>query len=954
MMIKKNLTKSVIAMFLASAITIQPFVTTTYAKAPVYFEQTMQKQVTSGLTYETKTKLTSNGWVDIHVLKMDLNNPNVDLDILRSQTVFGEKLRVSTMVNQTEKAVAGINASFFSMNDDPSDIIGAEYKDGYVVLQDLYNHYDKGVASLIQTETSVLLDFFSGDLRLRNSAGLEMDMYGINKINVQVKPVIFDRKAVKQTQENMRIHNTYKMVVVDGVIVEHLLPLVNIEIPENGYIIAMYKGLYETYMNDFKVGEPVRLSVTNSLGETPLKMVLSGGGKIIENGVIVEKGVIQSKNGNNPRTAVGVTKDQDYLIAMVVDGRGQSIGTTHAELGAYLLEYGAYNAIHYDGGGSSSMVARNLGTSSATLVNKPSDGSERRVVNGLGFITTAPAGTLENILLVPNKSRTRINEPISFTVQGYDEYFNPVVIDIASVTYAVEGLTGQWQGANYIPTVQGEGVVIATYNGKTATSTIKAVDGYVGLSLGSKVVQVPRYGTGNFTVFGTDIFGYKSPIDFNQATYKVENPSLGQFTNGVFKAGEAMGITKVTLIYQGLEATGYMVVGDQSARITDFENTELTTMVFPDTAVGKSTLSTEQRVDASQKTSVKLEYSFKKAEMTQAVYTVFDKNPIKLQSKTNSLGVQVYGDNSGLMFRAKIVDKNQVSHLVTFTNAIDFTGWKKLTAVLPAEIAYPATIERLYVASVNAKQDIKGTVYFDLLDKNVPFETGHLRGYDEKSFKDPLHTEAAIDNAFSLSIFGATGGRNSLLDELNLTRAYQVMNQSDIAIYTGFSNIDGTKISNTYDVWRDQYKVSHYEDVKVIHLATSKKSLYKTDTTQLTKLAAELAVNEGISKYKNVILLGNNDPSQANSFSDKREAELIHTMLRDYKEKTGKQVFFVNSSGYTVDINYHEGIRYVDLNGLWYNAHGRKLDINNQFYVLEFYMDQNELRYRLNNLYPTE
>jgi exopolysaccharide biosynthesis protein len=947
MMNKKHFMRGAMSFLLAGALTIQPLTMAVKANDTTYYEKITQKQVTSGLTYETKAKLTSRGWVDIHVLKMDLNNPYVDLDILRSSNVFGEKLTVTSMVNQSAKAVAGVNASFFNMKENPSDIIGAEYKDGYVVLQDLYNHYDKGVASLIQTEESIFLDFFSGDVRLRNSAGLEMDLYGINKINVQVKPVIFDQKAVKTTAESLRINNTYKMVVVDGVIIDHKMPMENVAIPANGYIISMYKGLYEIYFETFKIGEQVNLSVANSMANNTIKMILSGGGKIIENGALVEKGTILTKNTNAPRTAVGITQNKDYLIAMVVDGRGQSIGTTHAELGRYLLEYGAYDAIHYDGGGSSSMVSRPLGTFTSNLVNKPSDGTERKVVNALGFVTTAPAGQLESLVLVPNKNRTTVNQPITFTVLGYDEYYNPIAIDQNSVTFAVDGLRGNWNGMTYVPTVSGKGTVFVNYNGRSTSTTINAIDSYIGLTLGHKVLQIPQNGTGQFSLLATDRDGYKTAIDFRQATYIVENPSLGQFTNGVFKAGQNVGTTKVTIGINGIEATGYIIVGDQKAVVTDFENVSMTTMVYPETAKGQSTLDKTQLVEPSQKTSVKLDYSFKKAEMTQAVYTVFGNNPIIIPSRVNSLSLQLYGNNSGLMFRGKIVDSKNVSHLITFTNAIDFTGWKKLTAAIPAEVSYPFTIERLYVASVNAKADIQGSLYFDKLEKSIPFETSHLEGYDINSLKDPLQVDTSVEGKFNVSVFGATGGRNTLLDEVVMAKAYEVMNQSDLAIYSGYSNVEASKIKSKTEVWQDQFKVSDYPEVKVIHLSTSKNSLYKTDTAQIKKLETELANTD----QKHIILVGNNSPVKTGDFTDKREAGLIHSMLRDYKEKTGKNVFYINAKGYTFGVNYLEGIRYVDMNGLWYNAQGRSLNINNQFYVLNFYMDQNELQYKIENLF---
>ena len=101
-----------------------------------------------------------------------------------------------------------------------------------------------------------------------------------------------------------------------------------------------------------------------------------------------------------PRTAVGLTRDGQYLIAVVVnpgsnrpgciDNTG---GTTLQGLANYLISLGAYNAINLDGGGSSQMYYRpspTLGTRPSDLVpqfnwSPPGTRFYRPVGNFLGF-----------------------------------------------------------------------------------------------------------------------------------------------------------------------------------------------------------------------------------------------------------------------------------------------------------------------------------------------------------------------------------------------------------------------------------------------------------------------------------------------------------------------------------------------------------------------------------------
>lgn len=60
----------------------------------------------------------------------------------------------------------------------------------------------------------------------------------------------------------------------------------------------------------------------------------------------------------HPRTAVGLTKDHQTMIWLVIDGRqpGYSLGATDAETGDWLLRLGAHDALMLDGGGSTALV----------------------------------------------------------------------------------------------------------------------------------------------------------------------------------------------------------------------------------------------------------------------------------------------------------------------------------------------------------------------------------------------------------------------------------------------------------------------------------------------------------------------------------------------------------------------------------------------------------------------
>ncbi len=96
-----------------------------------------------------------------------------------------------------------------------------------------------------------------------------------------------------------------------------------------------------------------------------------------------------------PRSAVGVSQDQRYLLLMTIDGRqtNYSEGATTAETAEWLARLGAWNGLNLDGGGSTSLVIE--GPDRAPLVlNSPSGKYERWVANHLGvFARRLPAST---------------------------------------------------------------------------------------------------------------------------------------------------------------------------------------------------------------------------------------------------------------------------------------------------------------------------------------------------------------------------------------------------------------------------------------------------------------------------------------------------------------------------------------------------------------------------------
>ena len=108
----------------------------------------------------------------------------------------------------------------------------------------------------------------------------------------------------------------------------------------------------------------------------------------------------------HPRTAIGFNRDSTTLWLVTVDGRSKtSVGMTGVELGDFMRELGAYQALNLDGGGSTTMVVR------GRIVNAPSDSTgERPVGDALVLVerptpqAPSPVPTLDSARLIADIS----------------------------------------------------------------------------------------------------------------------------------------------------------------------------------------------------------------------------------------------------------------------------------------------------------------------------------------------------------------------------------------------------------------------------------------------------------------------------------------------------------------------------------------------------------------------
>lgn len=134
-------------------------------------------------------------------------------------------------------------------------------------------------------------------------------------------------------------------------------------------------------------GEPVKVThrLVAARSRVPFRFAL-GGYPVLRGG----QPLAGLDNGTAAtRTAVGIANGGKRLLLFALDGaKAYRTGLTIAEVAAEMRALGSVDAFSLDGGGSTTLVAREPGASSVTVRNHPSGDAERPVPDGIGVFTS--------------------------------------------------------------------------------------------------------------------------------------------------------------------------------------------------------------------------------------------------------------------------------------------------------------------------------------------------------------------------------------------------------------------------------------------------------------------------------------------------------------------------------------------------------------------------------------
>lgn len=372
-----------------------------------------------GVTYRRLVR-SGGPWI-VHVVTVDLRRGDLTLHHVRAHDQLRTRERPSDMVKRREAAgdrvLAAVNADFFDLKsggNENNQVIAGEWWKGVKVTESPFDTFDNAHAQFgLDSANHPLLDrfLFEGEARTAKAAfplitlnAVPTGPEGATLYTARFGAKVPAEVARPAQESGYDPDNPPGAVPLPPVRTVAEAPLVQVgwragrlmfvrrgavrttsggDIPTDGAVLV---GYGRTARDVAGLGEGDTLTVSlwpiPRPPRAPLALLVGGWPRILRNGrniaanSALEEGTIASNAmGRHPRTAIGFSRDSATLFLVTVDGRSaKSVGMTTVELADLLIDLGAWQAMNFDGGGSTTMVVQD------SVVNSPTDPTGERAV----------------------------------------------------------------------------------------------------------------------------------------------------------------------------------------------------------------------------------------------------------------------------------------------------------------------------------------------------------------------------------------------------------------------------------------------------------------------------------------------------------------------------------------------------------------------------------------------
>ncbi|MFI6888495.1 phosphodiester glycosidase family protein [Streptosporangium canum] len=899
------------------------------------------RPVAPGITLTSFDRYDTAGWLRADAIAADLT-AGASVDYVYSGEV--SKTEPLSGPAKRSRAVAAVNGDFFDINSSGA-AQGIGIHSGDLVQTPIAGH-NNAVAVTADGVGRVLQMHFDGTATPAGGTPVTLTQFNqlIQGNGVGLFTPLWGSYGRGRAVEGAAA--VTEVVLEGGVVTEVRTSAGSGPIP-SGTAILLGRDAGASALAALKPGDRVEVRYQPKPSEGGAVRAAVGGSQIL-----VKDGVAQTSADTtaHPRTAVGFSADGRKMYLLTVDGRqADSRGVTLTELGAMMAELGAHDALNLDGGGSSTMLAREPGSADVQVENSPSDGGERHVPNGLALYAPAGSGKLKGFWVetATDPARAPGAGPVGggrpdrvfpgltrkLTAAGYDETYGPAAGTPSwRASRAVHGLVGR--DGTFRALVPGQTTVTASRGGAKGEIALTVLQPLVRLGATSdRVGLAGADASGTFGVVGYDRNGNSAPVepsdvrlDYDRELLDVAASEHGFFT---VKAKKATGSGLVTVRVGGSSAAVPVTVGYEDVPVAGFDDAASWTF-----AAARATGSLSAAPGQSGG-GLKLAYDFAQSTATRAAYA----NPpqqITVPGQPQAFGLWIHSSGKGEWPSLEFYDAQGQSQILRGPY-LTWTGWKFVEFAVPPGVNYPLKLRRFYVAETRTDQKYTGEITIDGLVAKVP---PSVDAPAAPKTADPVIRPgaevAAMPWRFAVmsdaqfvarapdSDIVANARRTlreiraakpdfllingDLVDEASpedFALAKRILDEElrgelPVHYVPGNHEVMGGKIDNFTSVFGHTYGGFDHKGTRFVTLDTSRLNLRGGGFEQVAMLRERLDAAEKDPSVGSVAVLfhvppRDPTPGKGSQLGDRKEAALVEGWLADFQRTTGKGVAYIGA-----------------------------------------------------------
>ncbi|MQA24683.1 MAG: multidrug transporter [Micromonosporaceae bacterium] len=686
------------------------------------------RPVAPGVTLTSFEELSTQGWVRGDALAADLTKGS-RVDYL-SPGAVAQAEPISTQAKR-ERAVAAVNGDFFDINNSNAPL-GPAVDDGELVKSPSRTWSDFHTVAGIDAAGAgrILQLYFDGSVALPNG---ETALHRLNSPEIPVDGIgaytslwgTYSRAKVVADAERVT-----EVVIIDGKVAEVRQEAGEGAIPADATVLVGREGGADT-LRALQVGDPARVSYRPRTSDGSTLTTAIGGRDVL---VIDGKAQTFANQDVHPRTAVGFSEDGRKMYLLTVDGRLDGLrGLSLDRLAVMMRELGAHSALNLDGGGSSTLVARQPGSDEPVVENQPADGHERSVPNGLGIFAPEGSGELHGYwvqteidrLAAPTASPRPGGRPDRvfpgltrrLDANGHDETYGPAAGDptwraapISRGSVSADGVfTAGSPGVARVTATRGEARGEIELHVLGPLSRVAATTERVSLADPDAVA--------GFGVVGYDAAGFSAPIE--PADIRLEyDRTLLDITpgdNGALdvRARKASGSALVTVKVGAASTVIPVTVGLVDRMAADLGDAGQWTFTQ-----ARAAGSVAPATGHDGGPALKMSYDFTRSTATRAAYAN-PPAPVQVPGQPQAFTMWLHGNGTGEWPSLHLTEANGQSTILRGP-FVTWHGWRKIELAVPAGVEYPLSIRRFYVAEVRGDTQYHSEVIIDDIVAKTP------------------------------------------------------------------------------------------------------------------------------------------------------------------------------------------------------------------------------------------